>query len=363
MRIVHVITKGDVGGAQTHVVELARAQIAAGDEVVIVAGCDGPAMDRARVDGARVVVVPSIGESRRRLWQRDAFRDLRSTLAELEPDVVHGHSSNAGFLARLVSRRAPWPCVYTAHGWPFQRGAAPAQRVLSFAGELLAGRLGDGVICLTEAEAERARRAHVVAPDRLWIVPNGLGDVDGSLRRQGVATPPGIVMVARFAPPKLQRELIGVMATLTDLPWSLTFVGDGPDLEGCRRHGARVLGDRVRFVGHRDDVDVVLAEHDVLVLWSRYEGMPISLLEGMRAGLCCVASDLPGVRALLGDPPVGVVAADDAALGASLRRLLVEPSTIGDLGDAARARFERCFSSTAMQAATALVYAELSTRR
>lgn len=358
-----MITKGDVGGAQTHVVELAAAQIAAGDDVLVVAGTDGPAMNRARELGAPVRIVPSIGDSRTRFSQRAAFRDLRDALADLRPDVVHGHSSNAGFLARLVSHRAGYVCVYTAHGWPFQRGAAWRQRVVSFVGELLAGRIGDGVICLTEAEADRARRARIVRNDRLWVIPNGLADVGEAFRRPPVDREPGVVMVARFAPPKMQSQLIDAMTELLDLPWRLTFVGDGPELDACKVHGTLQLGERVRFEGHRDDVATVLAAHDVIVLWSRYEGMPISLLEGMRAGLCCVGSDLPGVRDLLGQPPCGLVAGDIAALVTGLRGVLGATSMIRAHGDRARLRFEHCFSSSAMQASTGLVYDALLARR
>ena len=67
------------------------------------------------------------------------------------------------------------------------------------------------------------------------------------------------------------------------------------------------LRGRVAFLGHRDDVAEILAASDVGVLWSRYEGLPISVMEYMRAGLCCVASDLPGVRALFGEQSAGLV--------------------------------------------------------
>jgi glycosyltransferase involved in cell wall biosynthesis len=363
VRIVHVITKGDVGGAQTHVVELTSAQIRAGHEAIVVAGTEGPAMDRCRDHGVCVVVVPSLGAARTTLWQRPALADLRRTLAELRPDVVHAHSSNGGFLARIACRREGLVCVYTAHGWPFQRGAAFRQRVLSFVGEFVAGRLGDGVICLTDAEADRARRAHVVRRGRLWVVPNGLSDVPPHLRRHHTEGSPAFVMVARFAPPKLQRELLDVMADVRDLDWTLTFVGDGPELDACREHAERSIPDRVRFVGHRDDVPSLLAEHDVAVLWSAYEGMPISLLEGMRAGLCCLASDLPGVRALFGVPLAGVVAGSKAELATAIEDLVRNDRRRTELGDQARMRFVEAFSAEAMERAVARVYEHVITRR
>jgi glycosyltransferase involved in cell wall biosynthesis len=363
-----VITKGDVGGAQTHVAGAGAAQVDAGNDVTVVAGTDGPMLARCRDAGIETVVVPALGAARARPWSLAALGALRSELHRLRPDIVHAHSSNAGLLARIASRLDGHACVYTAHGWPFQRGAPWSQRAMSLAAELIGGRIGDGVICLTDAEAERARRARVVRRRRVWVIANGLSDVDPSLRRidhdQNRTEPVTIVMVARFAPPKAQRELVDVLAGLLDLDWMMTFVGDGPDFDDVRRHGERLLGDRVEFLGHRDDVAQVIAASDVAVLWSRYEGMPISLLEAMRAGVCCVASDLPGVRALFGaDPPGGLTAADAAALADVLRTAVSEPATRRSLGECARMRYEQCYSSAAMQASTAQVYDSLLERR
>lgn len=363
IRVVHAITKGDVGGAQTHVVELAGAQTADGEDVTIVTGIDGPAMDRARARGIDVVIVPSLGSSRESIRQRRALADLLAALRNVGPDVVHGHSSNAGLLARIAAHREGWPSVYTAHGWPFQRGAAMQQRAKSWVGEFVGGRLGDAVIVLTEAEALRAVRARVVPRDRLWVIHNGIGDTDLTRPPSPSGSIPEIVMVARFAPPKLQTDLIRVMATLRDFPWMLTFVGDGPDLATTIATGTSLLGNRVRFLGHRDDVERILAASDVAVLWSRYEGMPIALLEAMRAGLCCVASDLPGVRALLGEPPAGFVAKDSAELTGAMRSLLNDRAAIEGFGAAARLRYESDFSASAMCAATREVYESVITNR
>src|SRR5262245_21492538 len=105
MHVAHVITKLDVGGAQTHVVELARGQLAAGCQVDIVSGGGGPAAQRAIEAGVPVRIVPELGASYGRLSQRGALTAVADALSEIRPDVVHGHSSNAGLHARLAARR------------------------------------------------------------------------------------------------------------------------------------------------------------------------------------------------------------------------------------------------------------------
>lgn len=354
--VAHVITKLDVGGAQTHVAELALGQAAAGHRVEVVTGLAGPAADRLDAAGIPVRVVAELGDAHGRWSQRAAIGGVHRALADLRPELVHGHSSNGGLAARFAGRRLGRPTVYTAHGWPFQRGAAWRQRLMSYAGEFVGGHVGDAVIVLTQAEFDRAVRWRVVPGRRLWIVPNGISDVPPEQRRpeRPRPGPPALVMVARFAPPKLQAELVGALARLADLAWTLTFVGDGPQAAACRALVDDLgLSDRVTFLGHRDDVADVLAASDVGVLWSRYEGLPISVIEYLRAGLCCACSDLPGTRALLGDPPAGVLgeSAD------SLARLLADPDEVARLGTAARRRFVAEYSATAMVAATDAVYA------
>jgi glycosyltransferase involved in cell wall biosynthesis len=366
MHVAHVITKLDVGGAQTHVVELALGQVAAGYRTDLVSGSSGPAAQRAIDAGIPVRIVPELGSSYGRVSQRGALTAVTEAIQEIRPDVVHGHSSHGGLHARLAARRLRLPSVYTAHGWPFQRGAPWEQRLLSIAGEWVGGHIGSAVIVLTDAERDRALTARIAPRDRLWVIPNGIGDVPQAARRTRTfgGRPAALVMVARFAPPKLQAALVAQLATVVDLPWTMQFVGDGPDLPICRAEvDARPsLHGRVFFLGHRNDVAEILATSDIGMLWSRYEGLPISVLEYMRAGLCCIGSDLPGVRALFGAEGAGVVAAASDLPGV-LTDLLTAPGRLDELGTKARARYESQYSVSAMVAATGQVYDACAVKR
>lgn len=362
MKIAHVVTKLDVGGAQTHVADLAIAQHASGVDVRVIAGLDGPAAQRIRRAGICVEIVDQLGDAHGRFSQRAPLRAVRDALAHDLPDIVHAHSSHAGLMARLAARRLGCLSVYTAHGWPFQTGAAWKQRIASFLGEFVGGHVGDAVICLTEAEADRARRARVVPKSRIWVVPNGIADVPADLQRSSAVVSergPVMVMVARFAPPKLQVELLETLTALGDLPWRLQLVGDGPGLHACEEllAASPMLSGRVDLLGHRDDVPQILAAADIGLLWSRYEGLPISVMEQMRAGLACVASDLPGTRALFDDESAGLLADSGDELVSTLRTFLTEPSRVDTLGAAARSRYESAYSVNAMLVETNRVYA------
>ncbi|MEY2432683.1 MAG: hypothetical protein QOC92_2408, partial [Acidimicrobiaceae bacterium] len=168
---------------------------------------------------------------------------------------------------------------------------------------------------------------------------------------------PLVVMVARLDPDKGHRHLLAAAAMLPDV--RLVFAGDGPE-RGALEAFARELGvdDRVRFLGHRNDVPQLLAACDVMALPSAFEGLPISVLEAMAAGTPVVASNIGGVDEVVQNNLTGLLVhpGDAPALAAAIRRLVEDPGQAARLADAARARVADEFSATTMARRVAAVY-------
>ncbi|WP_225981567.1 glycosyltransferase [Paracidovorax avenae] len=146
---------------------------------------------------------------------------------------------------------------------------------------------------------------------------------------------------------------------MTGQAGSASLLGDGPDRPAHEALAARLgLQPSVDFQGDVDDVPAQLARHGIFVLMSDHEGLPISLIEAMRARMAIVASDLPGVRELLPDPGHALlVPADPEALAAALRQLMESPALRARLGAAARQRYERHYTAERMGSAVRGVYA------
>jgi glycosyltransferase involved in cell wall biosynthesis len=124
------------------------------------------------------------------------------------------------------------------------------------------------------------------------------------------------------------------------------------------RRDALGLGERVWFLGAREDVDDLLAAADVFVLSSRREGLPVTLLEAMRAGRAAVVTRAGGCAEAVteGDTGLLVPVDDTAALGAALRALLSDPERCARLGEAARDRRAREFTAERMVLETERLY-------
>jgi glycosyltransferase involved in cell wall biosynthesis len=292
--------------------------------------------------------------------------DLRATVALIRairnerPDVVHLHSSKAGALGRVAARLAGAPSIYTPHAWAFLMDGSAAQRRLWVELERMGSWLGDTIICVSADELESGRRVGVLG-SRVAMIPNGVRPAPRGPER-GSGTVVGCV--ARLAHQKgIDVLLDAAPAVLKHVPDArFMVIGDGP-LEVVLRRRAAELGvaDRVRFrtdlVG---DARSVLSAIDVFVLPSRWEGMPIALLEAAAAGLPCIASRVGGVEEVLEDGVSGIVVTPERAaeLATAVVQLLRDSFLRRRMGRAARERVSVRFGVDRMVRDTELVYLE-----
>jgi glycosyltransferase involved in cell wall biosynthesis len=258
------------------------------------------------------------------------------------------------------------PCVYTPHAWPFLDGVPAAARQAYLRVEQAAGRLPATVINVCRYEQAYALARGVGVPRRHFTVHNGVPDVGRELRADPGASPPRMLVVARFEPQKDHATLLSALRAMPRRDWSLELVGDGPLRAAYERDVvAAGLGERVRFVGEVDDVEARMAASQVVVLASRWEGLPLVLLEAMRAGLPVVATDVGGVAEAVVDGITGLLVprGDARRLAGAMAGLVRSPGRRARMGAAARQRYEDAFTLDAMVEETLRVYRTTLARR
>jgi glycosyltransferase involved in cell wall biosynthesis len=345
--ILFVITRGDsIGGAQIHVRDLAAGAAARGHRVAVAVGSDGPFVGLLDAAGVPALLVPGLGRAIDPVSDVKAVVGLRSLIRRWKPDLVACHTSKAGLVGRLAAFWARVPAQYTVHGWQFAEGISPLQRLYVLVVETLLARITQTIITVSEYDRKLALRARVAPPGRVVTVHNGMPDAPPAPASPGAATI-RLIMVARFQPQKDHATLFAALETLEELPWSLHLVGDGPDLARWqawveRRGWQR----RVVFHGLSLEVPALLAQADVFVLASRWEGFPNSILEAMRTGLPVVASDVGGVAEAVAEGRTGLVVppADPEALARALGRLLADRDLRREWGARGRERFAAEFT-------------------
>ncbi|HKU63247.1 MAG TPA: glycosyltransferase family 4 protein [Gemmatimonadales bacterium] len=365
MRIAYLVTRADpIGGAQIHVRDLALSVRDHGHHPAIITSGQGPLIDGFRQAGIPVYVLRHLTAPIRPVSDVRALREVRAALAEVRPDLVAAHSSKAGILGRLAGRSLRIPVVFTVHGWAFTPGVPGPRAAVYRRLERMVGPLASRLITVSEFDRRLALDARIAQPDRIVTVHNGMPDVASDLRADPTRTPPRIVMVARFEPQKDHATLIRALGGLAAQPWELDLIGEGPGMPDIRALASELgIGDRIRFLGQRMDVQRLLAQAQVATLITNWEGLPLSILEAMRAGLPVVASDVGGIGETIREGETGYLVGRGAVdrVRDRIGRLLAEPALRGNMGAAGRSLYERQFTLEHCVTRTLAVYQSVVT--
>lgn len=359
MKLLYLITRAEHGGAQAHLFELIDGFRGA-FEVHLATGEEGFLTAEARRLGATIHIVPNLVQPISLLKDVRAFREIHSLIRQLRPTLVHAHSSKAGFLGRLAARAVGGPAIFTVHGWGFAEGVSWKRKLLASFGERMVARFSSGIITVSEADRDLALRYRIAQQRNMTVIHNGVRDTsEQSHPDAGDAA--HIVMVARFSPQKDQALLLKALVG-QEKPFRLSLVGEGPDQPAVHALAKKLdLNGRVNFLGASGDVSRILAGANVFVLTSNWEGLPISILEAMRAGLPVIASDVGGVREAVVDGETGFLVdrGNLVMLHSRLQLLLNDPELRKKMGEAGRMRYLEHFTVERMLEATLRVYKDV----
>lgn len=349
LKVFQVIECGGPGGSGLQVASLCNALDPARFDVALVYNVrPGAAAEdyRALARGAaRAFHVPELTREISPGADFAAFRRLLELFKQERPDVVHAHCSKAGLLARLAAWLADVPRIYySPRGYGFlmqDRGALSRafykglERSVSWIGEIVA---------VSESEARSARaltgKLVHVAPDPYWaeLPPPPAA----SERRETIVGACGRLTFARNP-----EAFVRLAQRLTDSRNGLrcVWIGDGELGETVREMIRDMnLATRLEVTGWLEPAAARerIGGLDVLVHFSRWEGLPNAVIEAMAAGVPVVASDVPGNRDAIGD--TGAFAADEVQLLERTLELVDDSERRRGLGTHARARVEREFS-------------------
>lgn len=248
-------------------------------------------------------------------------------------DVCHGHGLRAGIDSALAARKIGASAFVTVHNLVRPEIAGRIKAPMYAYAEKIVVRLNDRVFCVSEEIAEHLR-SRVPPADRAKIEVTYLGVDRPPERRRSrdeireevdIGPRPMIVTVSRLSPQKALDVMFEAVAMLDEAV--LVILGDGP-LRGGLEASARVLlRDRVRFLGYRNNAIDYVAAADVFCLSSIWEGVPLSAMEAILAGVPVVSTDVGGMPEIVTDRVSGrlVPANDPASLAGALRDVLTDP--------------------------------------
>ena len=329
------------------VCDIVRDQIQRGWEVFVACPAKGALAAQIREIGATHL-----------LWEASrnpgltVFREIKSLqrcIRQIQPDVVHLHSSKAGLAGRLALR-GQIPTLFQPHAWSFLAVSGLTGKA-ALLWEKFSHRWADAVICVSESERQLGIESGIRAP---WkIARNGISldrwqkpcSNDRRLARDRLGIPQQsnvTVCVGRICRQKGQDLLITAWPAVREkIPDArLYLIGDGPDLENLRK----CSHDDINFTGPRSDVRDWYLAADIVAMPSRWEGLSIAMLEAMATERPVVAADVTGMRETLADGTGILVAVQSIEnLTEAIIRLLSDQLLSKQLGKNARLRVETHF--------------------
>jgi glycosyltransferase involved in cell wall biosynthesis len=368
MIVTHVLSSFGMGGQERVVVELARAQVAAGHRVLAISLAhppEGPHAQNLRAAGATVHTLEKRGTG----FDVSLVVRLARFFRQYAVDVVHTHNPQPLMYAALAAKIAGASLVHTKHGANPDR---MRRRILRRA----AAAFADAYVAVSAATADVAREKRECAAGRLQVIPNGV-DIELFAPneehrrdvRRGLAIPERafvIGTVGRLAPEKDQALLLRAAAPLLGEDVRLVLVGDGPEAGGLKDLATK-LGKEpfVRFAGARGDGHRFYSAFDVFCLSSKTEGLPLVIPEAMAAGLPVVSTDVGGIGSVIEEGRTGrlIPAGDEQALRAALEQLIENRALARRLGQTAQSVARLRYSRQRMATEYSKLYEKVTHKR
>jgi glycosyltransferase involved in cell wall biosynthesis len=378
VRVLHLITRLIVGGAQENTMLTAHLLDKEEWDVTILSGpqtgSEGSLIETVRERGIPLIIEPSL------VREINPRKDLRALLrlARLikrgRYTIVHTHSSKAGMLGRWAAKLAGVPIiVHTVHGWGHHDRQHPLVRASYIWLEKLTLRITDKLIVVSPLNMKKGLLDGIGTSDSYVVIRSGIDlqrfghpRVSRNETRAALGIPPGapvVGMVTRLSPQKAPLDFVRAAELVTKHAPEVWFVmvGDGP-LHAAVEALAIELGvaDRLVLTGLRDDIPELMAAFDVFALSSLWEGLPRVLPQAMATGLPIVTTACDGCAELVEDGVNGLQTPPGApdALAQALLRLLQDPALARQMGAAGQARVAE-FNDHLMVSQIATLYTEL----
>ena len=358
-RILLGVTLGEMGGAQKVVASLAEGLPEAEYEIDVVCGQGEElpgwllTLNQTRKHQINLIQL-SLGREIELCSDLRAFIALVKLMRRRNYKLAHFHSTKMGILGRIAAKLTRVPKIYfTVHGWAFGDYQSKRQNTLAILLERFCARFTDKIICVTAEDQKRGLAKRIAREDSYEVIHNGINPPTfqpGRLRgKLGIGEETLLIgTIARATAqkaPEFFLEIAHAFGEQYKAPHKFVFIGDGPLFEDCKRIVAGLNLDTVHLLGAFDHAASLLCDIDLFVLWSRWESLPVAIIEAMFAGKSVLATDVGGNYELVTDGLTGYLAGGfkKEEILTQLLALANNPQLRESMGNAGRKKAEANF--------------------
>lgn len=298
IKILYILTKSDLGGVQKYLLEIIT-HLSENIEPYFVMSSPGYFSEELEKLGFKkniffVQMTNSIVNLP--LHIKSNLQTL-NIIRKINPDLIHCNSMTGGIVGRVCGFLTNTQVIFTAHGWTFSGGYSKPKLTFYKILEIFLGLLTKKIICVSQYDMEIALKIMSFFKNKLITIHNGISDInDNLIKKRFLASELKIIMVTRFSWPKRPDILIETVADLCNENYnlSLDLYGYGNNLDHTKKIITNTKCEKIKYCGILTNPEKILAQYDIYALISDKEGLPIGIIEALRAGLPVIASDVGG---------------------------------------------------------------------
>ena len=355
-KILYILTKSDLGGVSKYLLEIAKNL----DNNVVpffIMSSAGYFSNELEKLGLKdnIFFVPMTNSICDLKTHISSNLQTLKIIQKIKPDLIHCNSTTAGIVGRICGVLSSTPVIFTAHGWAFTDGISKGKRVFYKILETLLAIFTKKIICVSEYDRQLALKVMPLFKNKLITIHNGISDIDDDYKKKDFSTEQlKIVMISRFCPQKDPYTLINAVNQFNKegLNIHLDLYGYGEELKKVLDLMKDCNCLNIKYCGEISDVTPILKNYDVYALISNWEGLPIGIIEALRAGLPILVSNVGGCSELINNNGYLVEKGNLYDLKDKLRELYNKIDTLEQLGQNSRLLYESEFTSKKMIAET-----------
>ena len=357
MKILHIITNTELGGAQKVCIDLCRSAVSDGNTVAVASMAGGYLWEQLPRE-VRQFPLKHMVKPIRLSADIPVFFELKKVVRQYKPDIIHLHSSKAGVLGRLVSFCKSHRVVYTVHGFDSirlkHRVFLPLEKILQhFCG---------AIVGVSDYDCKNLRSEEILRNVRM--VHNGISEsaiVPAPSFPVLVKEKKIVLSIARISPQKKIQLFLDVARRLPD--YAFVWIGGDPEHTVEELHRLYEVPANVYLLGDILGASNYIALCDLFVLFSNYEGLPMTIIEAMSQKKAVVASDVGGIYELV-DETNGTLIENDAEIACqAIQRILSDENLRKSMEEKSYEKYKSAFTLEKMWDGYKAIYENVISQR
>lgn len=352
-KVLYIVTNSDLGGISKYLIEIVKylPKDIAPYFVMSSQGYLSEELQKLGVGKEQMYFVPMTNSIFDIKTHISSNIDILKIVMKLKPDIIHCNATTGAIVGAVCGSLTRIPTIYTVHGWPFTDGISKGKQKFYKVLEFLICSVFKKIICVSEYDRQIGVNTLPMYMDKMVTIHNGISDISEEFKKKDFSKDElKIVMISRFCPQKDPYTLIFAVHELIKEGYNvkLDLYGYGQELDKVLNCIKLKNTENIQYKGEISDVTPILKNYDVYALISNWEGLPIGIIEAMRAGLPVLVSDVGGNSECIKDNGYLVKRQDIMDCRKQIKAIWDNKENLSILGQNSRKLFEEEFIAQEM---------------